>query len=292
MNPAPDPPDDNDHMIIPEIYESEPSFLTQANNKDQSNILTIILQKIENLERRETNLTLPTAISTLITRLNDKIEKLEKRQTKMDKIIDDLLNKVEINTKSQQRTNDIQPKLQRQQDRYYPNVHHLKCAKPNLKNTTNSKSITLSSAPKPFEKTSPQAPCNTINKALMEINANHDNTLIRIRAFTHYPSGDIKLYTRSRAEACWLLENKARWTHQADPLFVMSPPTFPVIIHSCPTYVDVDDEICRNSILQQNEIKKEQVDRIRWLGHPKEEEKSHGSLVIYFTDKNLAHQIL
>ncbi|MBW0517155.1 hypothetical protein O181_056870, partial [Austropuccinia psidii MF-1] len=47
-----------------------------------------------------------------------------------------------------------------------------------------------------------------------------------------------------------------------------------------------------NSILQQNEIKKEQVDRIRWLGHPKEEEKSHGSLIIYFTDRNLAHQIL
>ncbi|MBW0493889.1 hypothetical protein O181_033604 [Austropuccinia psidii MF-1] len=31
---------------------------------------------------------------------------------------------------------------------------------------------------------------------------------------------------------------------------------------------------------------------MQWLGHPKEEEKSHGSLVIYFTDKTLAHQIL
>ncbi|MBW0482641.1 hypothetical protein O181_022356 [Austropuccinia psidii MF-1] len=317
MNPAPDPPDDNDHMIIPEIYESEPGFLTQMHNEDQSNILTIILQKIESLERRETNLTLPTAITTLITRLNDRIENIEKRQTKMEKIIEDLLNKTEVNNKSQQKTNDIVSTPSHRN----PNLetHPISFAAMAAKTPTTGPTLpkrpppemcqtqpqehnkfkkyhivirTKFGAPKPFEKTSPQTACNTINKALMEINANYDNTPIRIRAFSRYPSGDIKLYTRSRAEARWLLENRARWTHLADPLFVMSPPTFPVIIHSCPTYVDVDDEICRNSILQQNEIKKEQVERIRWLGHPKEEEKSHGSLVIYFTDKNLAHQIL
>ncbi|MBW0468736.1 hypothetical protein O181_008451 [Austropuccinia psidii MF-1] len=102
----------------------------------------------------------------------------------------------------------------------------------------------------------------------MEINATCKNTPIIIRAFTHYLSGDIKLYTRSRMEARWLLENRASWTHKADPLFVMSPPAFPIIVHSCPTYVEVDDEICRNSLLQQNEINKKHVDRIQWLGHP------------------------
>ncbi|MBW0484981.1 hypothetical protein O181_024696 [Austropuccinia psidii MF-1] len=34
MNPAPDPPDKDDHMIIPEIYESGPGFLTQARHED------------------------------------------------------------------------------------------------------------------------------------------------------------------------------------------------------------------------------------------------------------------
>ncbi|MBW0521937.1 hypothetical protein O181_061652 [Austropuccinia psidii MF-1] len=318
MNPAPDPPDDNDHMIIPEIYESKPGFLTQAHNEDQSNILTIILQKIESLERRETNLTLPTAITTLITRLNEKIERLEKRQTKMDEIINNLLNKVENIANSQQKTNNIvstpshkNPNLETHPlsfaaiaaktpattgpmlpKRPPPEMCQTQPQEHNKFKKYHIVICTKFGAQKPFKKTSPQAACNTINKALMEINANYDNTPIRIRAFTRYPSGDIKLYTRSRAEALWLLENRARWTHWADPLFLMSPPTFPVIIHSCPTYVDVDDEICRNSILKQNEIKKEQVDRIRWLGHPKEEEKSHGSLVIYFTDRNLAHQIL
>ncbi|MBW0494180.1 hypothetical protein O181_033895 [Austropuccinia psidii MF-1] len=126
-------------------------------------------------------------------------------------------------------------------------------------------------APKPFEKVSSQEACNTINKVLMEINATCKNTPIRIRAFTHYPSGDIRLYTRSRMEARWLIENRASWTYKADLLFVTSPPTFPIIVHSFPTYVDVDDKICRNALLQQNEINKKHVDRIQWLGHPKEE---------------------
>ncbi|MBW0528702.1 hypothetical protein O181_068417 [Austropuccinia psidii MF-1] len=68
-------------------------------------------------------------------------------------------------------------------------------------------------APKPFEQTSPQEACNKINKALMDVNANCDKTPVRIKDFTCYPSGDIKLYTKSRMEAQWLLENRATWTH-------------------------------------------------------------------------------
>ncbi|MBW0516043.1 hypothetical protein O181_055758 [Austropuccinia psidii MF-1] len=80
-------------------------------------------------------------------------------------------------------------------------------------------------APKPFKKTLPQEAYNRINKALMDANANVDNMPIQIKVFTHYPSGDIKLYTRTRMEARWLFENRAAWAHQADPLLVMSPPT-------------------------------------------------------------------
>ncbi|MBW0462266.1 hypothetical protein O181_001981 [Austropuccinia psidii MF-1] len=154
MNPAPDPPDSNNHMIIPEIYKSKPGFLTQTHNENQSNILTIILQKIENLEKRETNLTLP------------------------------------------KRPPPEMCQAQPQEHNKFKKYPIIICTK--------------FGAPKPFEKTSPQVACNTINKALME---NCDNTPIRIKAFTCYPSGDIKPYTRSRAEACWLLQNRARWTH-------------------------------------------------------------------------------
>ncbi|MBW0499330.1 hypothetical protein O181_039045 [Austropuccinia psidii MF-1] len=318
MNPTPDPPDEDDHMIIPEIYESEPGFLTQPQHNNQSNVLSSIFQKLEDLEMKVTNANLPTNLETLITRLNDRIDELAEKQRKMDKIINDLLIKSDNNKKSQGSSNELVSP---------PPSTHLPQATTQLSfaavtaGTKNTNEQTLPKrpppalcqnqpqeinkfkkyhiviqtkfgTPKPFEKVSSQEACNTINKVLMEINATYENAPIRIRAFTRYPSGDIKLYTRLRAEARWLLENRATWTHRADPLFVTSPPTFPVIVHSCPTYVDVDDEICRNALLHQNEIEKKSVDKIRWLGHPKEKDKSHGSLIIYFTDKNLAQQVL
>ncbi|MBW0479974.1 hypothetical protein O181_019689 [Austropuccinia psidii MF-1] len=66
-NPTPDPPNKNDHMIIPKIYKSKPSFLTQTQSNNPLSILTTILQKIENLEKREANITLPTDLTALIT---------------------------------------------------------------------------------------------------------------------------------------------------------------------------------------------------------------------------------
>ncbi|MBW0528701.1 hypothetical protein O181_068416 [Austropuccinia psidii MF-1] len=45
MNPTPDPPNEDNHMIIPEIYKSEPGFLTQTQNNNPLSILTTILQK-------------------------------------------------------------------------------------------------------------------------------------------------------------------------------------------------------------------------------------------------------
>ncbi|MBW0529293.1 hypothetical protein O181_069008 [Austropuccinia psidii MF-1] len=239
MNPTPDPPDDDDHMIIPKIYKSKPGFLTQNRNEDHSNILKLILKKIQILEKPETNLTLRTAITTLITRLNHKIEELAKKQAKMDKIINDLLKTVNINANTQQKNNNpvSTPPPNNLNQEMHPLFFAAMAAKtqkttglilpkrpppeifqtqPHKNNSFKKYHIIIRTkfgAPKPFEKTPPQAACNTINKVLMEMNANCDNTPIRIRAFTRYPSGKIKLYTRSRAEACWLLENRARWTH-------------------------------------------------------------------------------
>ncbi|MBW0496568.1 hypothetical protein O181_036283 [Austropuccinia psidii MF-1] len=294
MNPTPDPPDEDDHMIIPEIYESEPGFLTQTQSNNPSNILTTILQKIENLEKREANITLPTGLTTLITRLNDRIDELAEKQSKMDKVINDLLTKINDGNKHRQLTNNlvsfpspnsppsartplsfaaaaantqhrIEPTLPK---RPPPEICQQQTQESNKFKKFDIVIQTKFGAPKPCKRTSPQEACNKINKALMDVNANCNNTPVRIKAFTRYPSGDIKSYTKSRMEARWLLENRLAWTHRADPLFVTK------------------------SLLQQNDIRKEDVDRIRWLGHPKEEEKSHGSLVIYSTNKPLAHQIL
>ncbi|MBW0514842.1 hypothetical protein O181_054557 [Austropuccinia psidii MF-1] len=277
MNPSPDPPNEDGHMIVPEIYESEPGFLTQFQYNNQPNTLALILQKLENLEQKETNVNLPANLETLISRLNDRIDELAEKQSKMDKVINDLLAKIDNSRKKQELPNGMvssPPFNHPPQTTTSLSFAAIAARTGNMNESTLPKRpppaicqtqpqefnrfkkyhIVIRSkygAPKPFEKISSQEACNTINKVLMEINATCENTPIRIRAFTCYPSGDIKLYTRSRMEARWLLENRASWTHKADP-----------IVHSCPTYVDIDDEICRNALLQQNKIKKKHVDRI------------------------------
>ncbi|MBW0463302.1 hypothetical protein O181_003017 [Austropuccinia psidii MF-1] len=126
----------------------------------------------------------------------------------------------------------------------------------------------------------------------MEVNAKQDNISIQSKAIIKYPLGDVRLFTRARAEAKWLLDNSATWTHVADPVYLTSPTSYPAIVHSCPTFLDFEDKICKNAFLQQNAVPKEKVLQIRWLGHPKEEEKSHRLIVIQLTDKTTAQQLL
>ncbi|MBW0548669.1 hypothetical protein O181_088384 [Austropuccinia psidii MF-1] len=160
MNLTPDPPDDDDHMIIPEIYESEP----------------------ETLEKREANITLPTALTTLLTRLNDKIEELTEKQARTDKIIEDLLKRVNNITNTQQKNNNIE--RTHQPDNLIQETHPLSFAEVTAKNPKTTGPVlpkrpppelcqaqsqdnnrfkkyhivicTKFGAPKPFEKTSPQ----------------------------------------------------------------------------------------------------------------------------------------
>ncbi|MBW0490154.1 hypothetical protein O181_029869 [Austropuccinia psidii MF-1] len=106
MNPTPDPPDKDNNIIAPEIYKSKPGFLTQSQYVDQPNTLAIILQKVENIEKRETNVNLPANLEILITCLNDRIDELAAKQSKMDKVINDLLAKID-NRKRQGQTNEM-----------------------------------------------------------------------------------------------------------------------------------------------------------------------------------------
>ncbi|MBW0522000.1 hypothetical protein O181_061715 [Austropuccinia psidii MF-1] len=106
LNPTPNPPDKYDHIIIPKIYKNKPGFLIQTQNYNQSKILTIIPQKMKNLKRKEANMTLSTAIETLIMQLNNRIDDLTEKQFKMDKLIDYLLAKIN-NCRKKQITNSL-----------------------------------------------------------------------------------------------------------------------------------------------------------------------------------------
>ncbi|MBW0472931.1 hypothetical protein O181_012646 [Austropuccinia psidii MF-1] len=210
MNPTPNPRDENNHMIIPEIYESKPGFLTQSQSTDHLNILAVILQKLENLEKRDANTNLPANLETLITQLNDRTDELAEKKSNMDKVINNLLAKIDNNSKDRRPTSAIV-------------------------STPPTNTQTQTTHPLSFS-------------AVTAGNRNTNEMALPKRP--HQP------YARTRFKR------------------------YHIVIRT------------KTALLQQNEIGKEFVDRIRWLGHPKEGDRSHGSLVIHFTNKLLAQQVL
>ncbi|MBW0483868.1 hypothetical protein O181_023583 [Austropuccinia psidii MF-1] len=263
MNPLPDPPDKNNHMISPQIYEERPGFFNQAIS--QTKATTLILEK--KIGQHD----LPNNLTTLLTRLCKKIESLKEKQKETEKMI----NHHNRNSKNPSPITQEPSPLEQNRFKKISIVIHTKFGATN-----------------PFKDKTTRELYNKVNKALMEVNAKQDNNPVQIKAIIKYPSGDVQIFTKTKAEARWLLDNRATWTHLADPVFVMSPTSYPVIVHSCPTFLDFDDEICMKAFLKQNEIAKDKFLCIQWLGHPKEEEKSHGMAVIQLTDKTTAKQLL
>ncbi|MBW0504746.1 hypothetical protein O181_044461 [Austropuccinia psidii MF-1] len=145
---------------------------------------------------------------------------------------------------------------------------------------------------KPFTKKNLLEITNAIKGALLKVNAKMDNTRIQIREVTQFPSGDIRLFTRTRMEAKWLLLNRNTWTHLADPNFITSPNTYPILAHSCPTILDIEDKRNIKELLKQNKLDKSQIHSIKWLGNPKAAHKAHGTLLLSVLDKSLATLLL
>ncbi|MBW0470061.1 hypothetical protein O181_009776 [Austropuccinia psidii MF-1] len=87
-------------------------------------------------------------------------------------------------------------------------------------------------------------------------------------------------------EARWLLTNRNNSTHLADPNFITSPTMFPILARSCPTEFDPEEENCRKELLNQNELDSSKIHNIRWLGHPKASDKSHGTLLLHSLTDN------
>ncbi|MBW0544875.1 hypothetical protein O181_084590 [Austropuccinia psidii MF-1] len=78
MNPFPDPPDENNHMISPQIYKDEPGFFNSANN--QMDTTNMILNKINDLEKQLTQRNLPSDLTRLLNRICEKVESLAEKQ--------------------------------------------------------------------------------------------------------------------------------------------------------------------------------------------------------------------
>ncbi|KAI9625217.1 hypothetical protein H4Q26_016408 [Puccinia striiformis f. sp. tritici PST-130] len=80
---------------------------------------------------------------------------------------------------------------------------------------------------------------------------------VTVKAVLLFPSGDLKVFTKTRRMAQWLVDNKHAWTAKADSTFVTAQVSYP----------------------------------IRWLVSPKSAGKSQGSLLAHFFDKDLATKV-
>jgi hypothetical protein len=145
--------------------------------------------------------------------------------------------------------------------------------------------------PKPFAGLTAATICQKINEALSFAKASVENELIKVKAVAQFPNGDVKIFTKDRRAAKWLLDNKHLWTEKADPVFVTSQVAHPVLLHSCPTSFEVDNKEHVDLLCKQNEIDPKEIQKIQWLLNPKTSGKATSTLLIYFFDRRLALDI-
>ncbi|MBW0472684.1 hypothetical protein O181_012399 [Austropuccinia psidii MF-1] len=145
---------------------------------------------------------------------------------------------------------------------------------------------------KPFQKDDAEKIAGKVTTALKSLNVRVNGEEIEIKSVIRYESGDVRFYTKDRAQARWLLEHRHRWTHLADPLFITSQALFPVLIHSVPTHFDITDDSQVEDFCLENDIPVETLKKLRWVGDPCGEEKIHGSLIAYLTNKEIANDII
>ncbi|MBW0490728.1 hypothetical protein O181_030443 [Austropuccinia psidii MF-1] len=146
--------------------------------------------------------------------------------------------------------------------------------------------------PKPFENLLALSVQTKISQVLKDVNAKVYDESIFVSAVVKLTNGTIELCAKNKASVRWLLENKHKWTHLADPTFVTSPNLYHVIIHSCPAFFDISDETDILELCEQNDIGCEEIKKVRWLKTPNIEEKDFGSLVILLENRNLAYDIV
>ncbi|MBW0516804.1 hypothetical protein O181_056519 [Austropuccinia psidii MF-1] len=145
---------------------------------------------------------------------------------------------------------------------------------------------------KPFQHMGAEQIAKKVEEALDKIQASINNEKISIKSVIKYNSGDIRFFTKNKAQANWMLENRHKWTHIADPLFIKSQALFPVLLHSVPTFFDIKDEVDIQEFCNENSIPRDCIKKLRWVGDPITQEKSNGSMIIHLSEKELARELI
>ncbi|KAG0145217.1 hypothetical protein CROQUDRAFT_46102 [Cronartium quercuum f. sp. fusiforme G11] len=145
----------------------------------------------------------------------------------------------------------------------------------------------------PFEGMAVAQIVQNVNLALETIGAELDGQAIRITAVAVLrPSGDIKMYTATRAQARWLMEQKHKWSTIADLRLVTQAACYSVVLHLVPVEVQPASPEFLSCLLAQNpSITPHALHLARWLSNLEVTKKTHGLIVVNFLDKDLPWRI-
>lgn len=130
-----------------------------------------------------------------------------------------------------------------------------------------------------------------INNALTSVNAKVNDNPVKIRGASILPSGDILMNMDNRLMKSWLLDNKHLWTRLAHEDFVTSQTRYPVLFNYAPADLDVDNTDFPRQISTENDIPLDMIHSVKWLKHPKDTGKKHGTIILNVLDKDLAHRL-
>lgn len=144
---------------------------------------------------------------------------------------------------------------------------------------------------KPFEGIKPTEIVLRVNEALAQLEVKLAGRQVEVKGAATLPSGSIKFFTATRAEANWLLENRSTWTTLADPDMITSPAVFPVVVDSVPMDFFTRTDEVREILAEQNPIPADMIHSIRWLSKPHPEQRS-GSIIVNILDKELTSKMI
>ncbi|KAA1079614.1 hypothetical protein PGT21_017471 [Puccinia graminis f. sp. tritici] len=129
------------------------------------------------------------------------------------------------------------------------------------------------------------------NEALLGLDARVNGKAIAIRGASMLPSGDVSFYTKNRAHQKWLMDNKHVWSKAVHPDLEATPSTWSVMAHGIPKSFDVSKSANLALLASENSFQVTDLARVRWMGSNETLTKKAGSLVLAFTNKDLALQV-
>ncbi|MBW0521962.1 hypothetical protein O181_061677 [Austropuccinia psidii MF-1] len=195
-----------------------------------------LLTRLETIEKQKKELTEKNfSLENKINKIVDKLDSVLERQTLLEKCILDTNKQFEFIVKqiTTQRNPTLPPEPAQPPTRKQTTFAEIIKTGP----THPSKPTTFPLPNKPPKAEKPTLPnrfkkfgnpleiINAINGALLKVNAKTDNTPVQIKAVTRFSSGDLRLLTRTKTEAKWLLINRNTWAHLADPNRIPHPST-------------------------------------------------------------------